>query len=97
MLFIPATLRLVAASVALPHDGHRQLACSGRFLVKGAYQFFYRLTIIYALQDRQTKSLTQLVLVRQLDYLEWHEASPSDILAFVFLEYVRFETPLSSY
>lgn len=66
-------------------------------MVKGVYQFFYRLTIIYAFQDRQTEGLTQLVLVRQLHYLEWHEASPSDILASVFLEYVRFETPLPFY
>jgi len=32
-----------------------------------------------------------------LHYLEWHEASLSDRLASVFLEYVRFETPLPSY
>jgi len=36
-------------------------------------------------------------LVGQLHYLEWHEASLSDRLASVFLEYVRFETPLPSY
>ena len=79
------------------HDCHRQLACSGRLVMKRCDQLLNRFAIIEAFQDWQTEGLTQLVLIGQLHYLEWHEVSPSDVLAFVSLEYVRFEAPLSSY
>src|SRR5205807_6808258 len=79
------------------HDRHRQLACSGRLVMKRGDQFFYRFPIIEAFQDRQTKGLTQLVMTWQMRYGKRHEGPPSDNSSDFFFQYVRLKTPLFAY
>src|SRR6266571_789586 len=75
------------------HDRHRQLACSGRLVMKRGDQFFYRFPIIEAFQDRQTKGLTQLVMTWQLCYGKRHEGPPSDNSCDFFLSVCQIEDP----